>query len=92
MSWLRYTGLTVISQLDGSRLPKGVPSIGRGGQRSSGRGDCCSSAAFNGLLVSTRGGAWHFRDPQPACPDAQIQTTGGLHCTGDFSFRLLRQL
>ena len=81
----------MISQLEGSCLPKGVPSIGRRGLQSSGQD--VSSTASRGLLVSTKGGAWQFRDPQAEVSGTQVQPAYGcsLECAADFSFSLLRQ-
>lgn len=81
----------MISQLEGSCLPKGVPSIGRRGMQSSGQ-DMSNNAA-RGLLVSTKGGAWQFRDPQPELPGSQLQPADGcsLESAANFSFSLLRQ-
>ncbi|BDA46747.1 hypothetical protein COCOBI_09-2000 [Coccomyxa sp. Obi] len=86
-----YLGLMMISQLEGSCLPKGVPSIGRRGMQSSGQD--MGNIASRGLLVSTKGGAWQFRDPQPEFSGTQVQLADGcsLECAANFSFSLLRQ-
>ncbi|CAL8471360.1 g10902 [Coccomyxa elongata] len=86
-----YFGLMMISQLEGSCLPKGVPSDGRRGLQPSGQD--MSSMASRGLLVSTKGGAWQFRDPQAEFSGTQVQLAYvcSLECAADFSFSLLRQ-
>ncbi len=87
----RYLGLLMISQLGSSSLPKRVPSLARKGFQLTGQK--WNSAASRGLLVSTKGGAWQFRDPQPDSLRSQCQAADGcsLQCAENFSFRLMRQ-
>lgn len=88
----RYLGLMMISQLGGSCLPKRVASVGRKSVVQF-TGHDWGSAASKGLLVSTKGGAWQFRDPQPDIVGADFEPADAcsMQCAANFSFSLLRQ-
>jgi hypothetical protein len=81
---LRYSGLMMICQLGGAG--RDVPAIRPWAGAAHPR-----PAVLLGVTVSTKEGAWEFRDPKPAFED--VPNDGCVwQSVSEFSFRLCRRL